>query len=232
MIAGVVAGGRPLTAVVAADPHWASVASLLHLDGAHGGTTFTDEVAGTTWSRAGNAVLDSSQAKFGASSASFDGSGDRLAGTSGSLVFGTADFTIEFFVRPSSATPGGGRWIISPVFAPDAWYAFGYNPTTKQFVAAGQTGTGQLPYTADEWHHVAIVRSSGVLTIYINGVSMGGRANTQNYASSTLYVGGTDTNISAVSSWLIGHIDELRVTNGVARYTANFTPPTAAFPSS
>ena len=45
-----------------------------------------------------------------------------------------------------------------------------------------------------------------------------------------LYIGASDYN-SGSSEYLTGYIDDLRITKGYARYTATFTPPTAAFPN-
>jgi hypothetical protein len=65
--------------------------------------------------------------------------------------------------------------------------------------------------------------------VFVNGVLKGSATNTQNYSAqnSIMYVGS-----QGVSMYLTGYIDDLRITKGVARYTQNFTPPTAPLPTS
>jgi hypothetical protein len=82
----------------------------------------------------------------------------------------------------------------------------------------------------NNWHHVAVVRSSGTMNFYFDGSAQGsGTADSTNYsgAAGTLRIGASGAYISDLN----GYIDDLRITKGVARYTANFTPPTAAFPN-
>jgi hypothetical protein len=82
--------------------------------------------------------------------------------------------------------------------------------------------------TTGAWHHLALVRSSGVGTGYLDGTSFGtaslaGTLSTD--SSSALSIGG---DAAGNGQAIDGYVDEIRISN-VARYTSNFTPPSAAF---
>lgn len=87
-------------------------------------------------------------------------------------------------------------------------------------------------------YHIAVVREDGESRLFIDGVQQGlPVADTATYfaANAKFTVGGeisgTGTVVLANSS-LVGQVDEIRVTPGVARYAANFTPTGEAFPRS
>jgi hypothetical protein len=78
------------------------------------------------------------------------------------------------------------------------------------------------------WTHIAFVRSGTTLTCFLNGVSVGTTttASSIGSASAGSYIGSSQS-----GNYWFGYIDDLRVTKGYARYTSNFTPPTAALPT-
>lgn len=88
---------------------------------------------------------------------------------------------------------------------------------------------GTTVLAAATWYHVALVRSSGSVLLFVDGVSQfTALSDTRDLAADT----GTpiigrpgDGDFQGVNGW----IDELRVSKGVARWTTNFTPPTAAY---
>lgn len=206
------------------DPFWANVSALLHMDGSNGGTTFTDQT-GKTWTRTGNVTTSTAQAKFG-QSAVFDGSGDWLDGPSNAdFTFGTGDFTIECFVRIGTIA-GSNRGIFS----------FGSN--LSLYVAStgsnlywfdGSTNLLATPAPAQNtWHHVAICRQGSTIRMFLNGALVSSATYSTNIASTNMRIGTSTTGVGTLD----GYIDEFRVTKGVARYTAAFTPPSAPFPNS
>jgi hypothetical protein len=74
------------------------------------------------------------------------------------------------------------------------------------------------------WHHIAIVRSSGTVTVYVDGTSVGSVSDTNNYSVTQFRVGYSGVNVVPTN----GFIDELRFSN-TARWTSNFTPPSSAY---
>ena len=81
----------------------------------------------------------------------------------------------------------------------------------------------------NNWVHLAVVRSSGVITLYINGVANGtySFSGALNGVGSTFCIGTAFDNIA--NGYINGYLSDFRVTKGYARYTANFTPSTVPF---
>lgn len=217
------------------DSYFNNVSLLLHMDGANNSTTFTDNSPNAlTVTRTGNAIISTTQNKFGGASAYFDGSGDYLSVPYNSgFAFGTSDFTIEAWVYrgdTSNYPMVFDGWTTRTTgcyqfgFQSGGYPAFWYYPT-----AAYTSLIGDTAITVNQWNHIAVSRESGTLRLFLNGSLIGSKTATESLGNNvTYYVGAQEGQYN----YLNGYIDDLRVTKGVARYTSAFTPPTAAFPNS
>ncbi len=220
----------------ASDPFWANVTSLLHFDGADGSTTFTDQ-KGSIWTPSGDAQIDTAQWKFGGASGLFDGSGDYISTPNNTgFDFGSGDFTVEFWMRPA-ANVTATQVLFCKAVGPGA-RSFGCSVASgnRVYMAISSNGSNFTDYlstngvfSAGVFSHIAYVRFGSVLSIYVNGVSVVSQAITTPVftANCPAQIGGRPSD----GQYFNGHIDDLRVTKGVARYTTNFAPPVAAFPN-
>ena len=176
----------------------------------------------------GNAQISTSVYKYGTGSIYFDGTGDWLVPTN-LLPLGSGDFTVEMWLYPNATYSGTYAGLLDSRTSADGagLVYFGYTGTANQIGWKDNTTfvvTGTV--TVSTWNHVAVVRSSGTMKMYINGTSTSSAANSTNYTVAFRLIGSSFDPFS-----LNGYIDELRFTRGFARYTANFTPPTSQFPS-
>jgi hypothetical protein len=187
---------------------------------------------------AGNAQISTSVVKYGTGSLYFDGTGDYLVGLSRpSMSFGSGNFTVEAWVY-RQVTSGTTQTIYQKGRVGDSNFELSFViETTNQLLVYystdGTTATLVATTTAlvpqNTWTHIAVTRSGSTWRVFI-----GGTLDVSATASVTLYTGAGGIGIAANiagASLFTGYIDDLRITNGYARYTANFTPPTAAFPN-
>jgi hypothetical protein len=178
----------------------------------------------------GNAQIDTGTKKFGTGSLEFDGTGDwLLAPNNVDNQLGTGNFTIELWVYLASGDTGSNRGLVSKGTSTTGW-SVSLNTTEKVvFSYTSSTITSSGAITTNAWNHIAVVREgtgSNQTKIYINGTNDGtGTVSTDFNQTNSLYVGANRTGGDPMK----GFIDDLRITKGKARYTANFTAPTAAF---
>lgn len=214
-----------------ADPFWTSVVTLLHMNGVDASTTFTDATGKHTWAAQGNAQIDTAQYKFGGASGLFDGTGDWLkTANSTDFQFGTGDFTIEFWVRFNavSGIQNFIGWLTAAGAVQLLWEA-------NRLEFYGQTGfVFQTAWTPviNTWYSVALTRSGNSWRPFVNGTQLGGTVTDSRSLGLPNAANGIGiaAEVSAPSQFVNGWLDEFRVTKGVARYTANYTPATLEFP--
>lgn len=228
------------------DPFFSNVALLLPFDGPNAGTTFLDRSSTPkTVTPNGNAQINTAQSKFNSSSALFDGSGDYLSTLDNSAFkFGAEDFTMELWVRPWADLTAGqyGGLICKRVASNNQAFALllsGDGTKNTYFFLAGQGGAGSTtdlcsaPFpTPQVWSHIAVVRKGNQMRLFVNGV--GGTPVTLSFSSAfdgnyNLVMGRMSTGAGNTGDFT-GHMDDLRITKGVARYWDNFTPSTAPNP--
>jgi hypothetical protein len=191
----------------------------------------------------GNAQISTTQSKFGGSSISFDGTGDWLASPANvGLHSLQGDFTIEFWIYPNTLNTFNDIVATANSFAflgagKSGWIVYYANSGTQIRFAyqsssswVFDTGFGSATsLSTGTWTHIAIVRSGSTISCYKNGTASSTTiTNNTNLVSTDfgVYVGAGAGNQSNISN---AYIDDLRITK-FARYTANFTAPTAAFP--
>lgn len=220
-----------------------SVSLLLNMDGTNASTTFTDASTNSfTVTANGNAKISTAHSKFGGASALFDGTGDFLTiPDNAAFEFGSSNLTWEMWLKTTSSdqydtllsrtgTSGldAGEFIVlmnnaSATAGDIAVYFADFNAGAPMLVTTGAS------VRDDAWHHIAIVRNGSAWAVYIDGTSRATAtwAGSIGDISNSIYIGGDQ----AFTRHYNGYIDSLRLTKAQARYTANFTAPTAAFPA-
>ena len=204
---------------------------MLHCDGTNGSTTFTDTV-GKTVTKYGTAQISTAQYKFNGSSGLFDGTGDYLTiPHSTDFEFGSEDFSIDCWVRPSNIS--ASQFIACE---------HNYGTLGSYYLTITSTGklmsylyyssnsnvqiTSDASLTLNEWNHVFVGRTNGVMYLGLNG-TVKSAALTQTLVNpNTVFTIGEQTN---GSNYYAGYLDEFRISKGICRWNANFTPPTAPY---
>ncbi len=211
---------------------------LLHCNGADASNSIEDSsTTGKAVTAVNHAQIDTAQSKFGGASLLLDGTDDYCTiPDSDDWNFGTGNFTIDFWVRfnalPAASAaehiyaqiPDGSNYQRLLLYNGAGTYYWIF-----QNVVGGSSTidvTKSTTVLVNTWYHVALVRSGNNWYIFQNGTQVGTTSNNINPISdfgAVFAVGGHPK----TGGYLNACLDELRVTKGLARWTAAFTPPTS-----
>jgi hypothetical protein len=205
--------------------------SVLHIKGTD--ASIIDKAQSTNLQLVGNTTGSTTQVKFTDTKSMYlDGASDYIITTQQEL--GTEDFTIEgwhyllsrsnnrngIFGNYNSYSAGSLGMFAGHSSGSSTSYQVAYNGAA--FPASVIQG-GTIVY--NQWVHFAVVRNSGIMNLYIDGTSVDSISATAslNGVGSNFIIGAPGDNLA---DGMQGYLQDFRITKGLARYTANFTPPT------
>lgn len=215
--------------------------SMLSLEGANGGTTWTDAVAGRTWTR-GSSTTTSTAASVNSVLSNYAAS---------STYFGTSN---QFLQSDTSADfdPGTAPWCL------DFWFLANSTASFPHFFELGASATNRLSlllgsgalsfYTQTDggngaqriggasistgtWYHVRVSFDLTTYRLFLDGASQGTSTTSVKPSGSSRitlgnqYLGGSPSSSTALD----GYMQRFRFTRHWARTTSAFTRPGKPF---
>lgn len=229
----------PLTAITNTSLLWSGLNAAIY-----------DSSSNTLLETVANAQINTSITKFGTNSVAFDGVGDALTSPySPNIDLINLSWTFEAWVYPTVANTAGTR-IFSTGGGAVAWSSttgihiliqtsngtssggfLNFQISNNTASPLNVTSTSTVPI--NQWTFISVAVSGTTAYLGVNGNVISGSVSGKLRPSTnpTLALGTipgetTDTNRYA------GYIEDVRLTNGVARYTSNYTVPIAPFPVS
>lgn len=219
------------------DSSYSSVVALVKFEGPTGVTATFDSTAKRLWTN-NNISISTAQRRFGLTSGLTVGGRWISTPASADFNFGTGDFTIEGWVYTTSTNDRQAFIGQMNSGITDASFQFEITSgffRTYAFTTGGTTVlyniTGTTAVALNTWYHVATVRSGTTIYLFVNGVldaTATGITGAVHSSTANLSIGRSgDYELLT----FVGHLDEFRITKGLARYTSAFTPPAAPFPA-
>jgi len=224
---------------------WDNLVLLLHCEGADEGQTFSDsspsghtvDVAGT------DAKTDDAQAKFGGTSAFFDGDDYLSIADHSDFDFAYDEpHTVECWVYPSGVV--GNQYLFEKYTAATSPGWMIYMGDQKLYGILNNTSSGGHRVTwhtsdnvlsAGSWQHIAVTydgsgqgSSDGVI-VCINGTKKTLTIGDDNIDADMNNSQPLQIGSAAGSSGFTGWMDEIAIYNNYAKYTDSFTVPTRAY---
>ena len=212
------------------DIYFDKVSLLLPFDGTDGATSTTD-ISNSNHSLVfgGDAKISAGESKYGGTSCYFDGKGDYLTvADSEDWNFGTGDFTIEFWVWRTGLKSSEGLIGAYPTGWQSAAPLVAVHDN-KILITEGKysnrTKADDAPLIVSTWYHIAFSRRSGTMWLFIDGKLVKFGEDDHSYDFNDIKIG--NYNVGPNNYYFSGYLDDIRLTKGVARYTSNFTVPSA-----
>lgn len=211
---------------------------LLHCEGTNASTIVTDSslAAHGNGSCFGQAQISSPNGKFGTGALSFPGNNYVTFPHSADWEFSTGDFTVDWWEYRIAGGSGGNSSFAREVASALPPWIFGYSSAGNRQIYISSDGvnwniaTGATchfgSYSNGVWDHLAIVRNGTTFRAFKNGVQQ-----TTWTSAAAIFANANPLSIGASQNGnnFAGYMDEIRISKGIARWTANFTPPTAPY---
>lgn len=205
---------------------------LCHFDGVNNSTSILDSspnIHGIATVAAGPYLTAGSPLTGGGAVLAAPAAGSVTFPNSADWEFGAGDFTVDWWEYRNSATGGCSAvardatstyvpWMMAYSDGTNLLCYMSSNGSAWDIAAAQSLG----PITLSQWHHYAVTRKGSTFRAFKDGVQTATWTSALAFAANANPLSiGKSQNATTVNFYM----DELRISKGIARWTANFTPP-------